>query len=85
MSCSVIDINAEKIARELAVDSSTRYRQVTENSPTGMVITEHTKILFANPAFSSFSGYAPEECTGRDITDSVFEEDRERFPTFAGR
>ena len=85
VSCSVIDINAEKIARELAVDSSTRYRQVTENSPTGMVITEHTKILFANPAFSSFSGYAPEECTGRDITDSVFEEDRERFATFAGR
>ena len=56
VSCSVIDTNTEKLVRQEAVDSSTQYRQVTENSPTGMVITDHTKILFANPAFSIFSG-----------------------------
>src|SRR5208337_460183 len=43
VSCSVIDINAEKLARELAVDSSTQYRQVTENSPTGMVSQKKQK------------------------------------------
>jgi PAS domain S-box-containing protein len=85
VSCSVIDINAENLARQLAVDSSTRYRQVTENSPTGMVIAEHTKILFANPAFSSFSGYDADECIGRDLADSVLDEDKDRFRTFAGR
>lgn len=85
VSSSVIDINAEKLARQVAVDSSTQYQQVTENSPTGMVITDHTKILFANPAFSTFSGYESTECTGRDLADSVLDEDRERFMTFAGR
>jgi PAS domain S-box-containing protein len=85
VSCSVIDINTEKLVRQEAVDSSTQYRQVTENSPTGMVITDHTKILFANPAFSTFSGYTPDECTGRDLADSVIDEDKERFMTFAGR
>jgi PAS domain S-box-containing protein len=85
VSCSVIDVNTEKLVRQEAVDSSTQYRQVTENSPTGMVITDHTKILFANPAFSIFSGYTPDECTGRDLADSVLDEDRERFAAFAGR
>jgi PAS domain S-box-containing protein len=85
VSCSVIDINTEKIVRQEAVDSSTQYRQVTENSPTGMVITEHTKILFANPAFSLFSGYKPDECTGMDLADSVLDEDRELFMIFAAR
>jgi len=85
VSCSVIDINAEKLARQIAADSSTQYRQVTESSPTGIVITENTKILFANPAFSSFSGYEPAELTGRDLADSVLDEDRERFRIFASR
>jgi PAS domain S-box-containing protein len=85
VSCSITDINAEKTARELAADTSTQYRQVTESSPTGIIITEHTKILFANPSFSTFSGYMPDECTGRDITDSVMDEDKDRFRAFAGR
>jgi PAS domain S-box-containing protein len=85
VSCSVIDINAEKLARQIAVDSSTQYRQVTENSPTGIVITERTKILFANPAFSTFTGYEPAECIGRNLEDSVLDADKERFMTFAGR
>ncbi|HVP97320.1 PAS domain-containing sensor histidine kinase [Methanoregula sp.] len=85
VSCSITDINAEKLARELAADSSTQYQQVTESSPTGMVITDHTKILFANPAFSLFSGYGPEECINRDITDIVTDEDKDRFLKFAHR
>lgn len=85
VSCSIIDIDAEKSARELAVDSSIQYRQVTENSPTGIVITEHTTIHFANPAFSAFSGYGREECIGMDLADRVIEEDKERFTSFAGR
>ena len=85
VSCSITDIDAEKSAQELAVDSSTQYRQVTENSPTGIVITEHTTLHFANPAFSAFSGYGREECIGMDLADRIIEEDRERFVTFAGR
>lgn len=85
VSCSVIDINAERLARQVAADSLTQYRQVTENSPTGLVITEHTRILFANPAFSTISGYEPAEYTGSDLADNVLDEDRERFMTFAGR
>ncbi len=83
VSCSITDIHAEKMAREMAVDSSTQYQQLTESSPTGIVITNHTKILYANPAFSRFSGYKPDECIGRIITDSILEEDKDRFVTFA--
>ena len=85
VSCSLTDINAEKLAREQAADSSTQYQQQTESSPTGIVIADHAKIIFANPAFSRFSGYTPEECIGRNIADSVLEEDKDRFATFAGR
>lgn len=85
VSCSVIDINTEKCARQQAADSSIQYRQVTESSPTGIVITEQTTILFANPAFSKISGYEPAECTGRDLKDSIIPEDRDRFATFTDR
>jgi len=68
ISCSVIDIDAEKRARKEAADSSARYRQVTESSPTGIVITEGTTIRFANPEFSKLTGYEPDECAGRDLT-----------------
>ncbi|MGA9621410.1 PAS domain S-box protein [Methanoregula sp.] len=85
VSCSITDINAEKLARELAADSSTQYQQLTESSPTGIVITDHTKILYANPAFSRFIGYTAEECIGRNITESVMEEDKDRFVTFTGK
>ena len=85
ISCSVIDIDAEKRARKEAADSSARYRQVTESSPTGIVITEGTTIRFANPEFSKLTGYEPDECAGRDLQENILPEDRERFAAFAGR
>jgi len=85
VSCSITDIDAEKSARELAADSSIQYRQVTENSPTGMVITDRTTILFANPAFFSFSGYGQEECSGMNLADLVIPEDKDRFRSFSDR
>ena len=85
VSCSVIDINAEKIARKEASDSSTQYRQVTENSPTGIIITEGTRILFANPAFVKILGCEPAESAGHDLKESIIPEDRERFGIFAAR
>jgi len=85
VSCSVIDIDAEVRARTEAADRSVQYRQVTESSPTGIVITEGTTIRFANPAFSTITGYESEEYTGRDLADFILTEDRERFAAFAGR
>ena len=85
VSCSITDTDAEKTARELAADSSTQYRQVTESSPTGIVITEHTTILFANPTFAAFSGYGREECRGMDLADRIIDEDKSRFEVFASR
>lgn len=85
ISCSVIDIDAEVRARKEAADRSVQYRQVTESSPTGIVITEGTTILFANPAFSTITGYESAEYTGRDLTEIIIPEDRERFAAFTGR
>ena len=85
VSCSIIDIDAEKTAQKRAVDSLFQYRQVTENSPTGIVITEHATIRFANPAFSAFSGYGREECIGMNLAACVIDEDKVRFTSFANR
>ncbi|WP_292367622.1 PAS domain-containing sensor histidine kinase [Methanoregula sp. UBA64] len=85
ISCSVIDIDAEVRARKEAADRSVQYRQVTESSPTGIVIAEGTTIRFANPAFSTITGYDPAEYTGRDLKEIIIPEDQERFAAFAGR
>jgi PAS domain S-box-containing protein len=83
VSCSVIDINERELARKEADDTAAQYRQLTESSPTAIVITGDKKIVFSNPAFSAFSGYGPEECTGRDLADFVLPDDREAFLAFS--
>ena len=67
MSCSVIDINKRKCAEQAAEENYTRYQQVTEGSPTGIIITQDQKIVYTNPAFQIFSGYDADELAGKDL------------------
>jgi len=83
VSCSVIDINERTRARREADDTAAQYRQLTESSPTAIVITDDKNIAFSNPAFSAFCSYSPEECTGRELAEFILPDDREAFLAFS--
>jgi PAS domain S-box-containing protein len=56
MSCSLLDISTRKRALQGADDSSNQYQQLTESSPTAIVIVEKGVIRFMDPAFVRFLG-----------------------------
>jgi PAS domain S-box-containing protein len=80
VSCSVIDVNQRKVAEQNADENYYQYKQVTENSPTSIIILRERKIIFLNPAFKTFSGYTPEALMGQDILSLLHPDDRETFP-----
>ena len=82
VSCSIIDINTRKLAEQAAKESSARYQQVTENSPTGIIILRNEKIAYTNPSFTAFSGYSPAELAGKDLLTLVHDKDRAEFFKF---
>jgi PAS domain S-box-containing protein len=82
VSCSILDINTRKLAEQAAEESGARYQQVTESSPTGIVILKDEKIAYTNPSFTRFSGYAPEDLLNKDLLTIVHEEDRAEFFRF---
>ena len=83
VSCSVIDINQRWLAERAADENFYQYKQVTESSPTSIIIVRDKKIVFLNPAFKSFSGYDPEALIGKDIVSIIHPDDREAFPDMA--
>ncbi len=82
VSCSIIDINNRKLAEQAAKESAARYQQVTESSPTGIIILQDEKIAYTNPAFTRFSGFGPDELAGKDLLTLIHEEDRAEFYKF---
>jgi len=82
VSTSIIDINSRKVAEQAADDNYAQYKQVTENSPSSIVILRNEKIVYTNPAFTQFSGYAPADLNGKDLLSLVHEDDRADFFKF---
>ncbi|NMB77970.1 MAG: PAS domain S-box protein [Methanomicrobiales archaeon] len=83
VSCTAININTRKLAEKLNNDNMMKYRQLTENSPTGILIVQKSTILYANPSFSAFSGYLPAELTGKELSEYIDKPDIHRFREFA--
>lgn len=79
VSCSVIDINMRKCAEQAAEENYTRYQQVTEGSPTGIIITRDQKIIYTNPAFQIFSGYDTDELAAKDLLELIHHDDKLDF------
>jgi PAS domain S-box-containing protein len=82
VSTSIIDINSRKLAEQAAGENLARYQQVTESSPTGIVILRNEKIAYTNPSFTRFSGYSSAELAGKDLLALIREEDRAEFFKF---
>jgi PAS domain S-box-containing protein len=82
VSTSIIDINSRKLAEQAADENYAQYKQVTENSPTSIVILLNEKIVYTNPSFTQFSGYSPDDLLGKDLLTLVHEDDRAEFFKF---
>jgi PAS domain S-box-containing protein len=79
ISCTAVNINGRKIAEKLNSDNMMKYRQLTENSPNGILLIQEGTIRFSNPSFTIFSGYSIPEVTGKNLEDFVDPKDRDEF------
>jgi PAS domain S-box-containing protein len=85
VSVTIVNIKARKIIEDLKNDTMLKYRQLTENSPTSILVLHEGTIRFTNPAFSAFSEYTPEELEGKDLLFLLDPRDREKFLEFKKR
>ncbi|MDD1695065.1 MAG: PAS domain-containing sensor histidine kinase [Methanoregula sp.] len=85
ISCSVMNINARKLAEKLNNDNMMKYRQLTENSPTSILIVQNGYIRFANPSFSAFLGNTAAEITGKNLGTFIDPRDCDAFLEFSAR
>jgi PAS domain S-box-containing protein len=82
VSITVVNISARKLIEEVNQETMTKYRQLTVNSPTSILILQEGRIRFANPAFGVFSGYSPLELEGKDLLFLLDPRDRDKFGQF---
>ncbi|MCK9630216.1 MAG: PAS domain S-box protein [Methanoregula sp.] len=85
VSCSVMNINTRKLAEKLNNDNMMKYRQLTESSPTSILIVQNGYIRFANPSFSAFLGYPAAEITGKNLATFIDPRDSESFAEFSSQ
>jgi PAS domain S-box-containing protein len=85
ISCSVININTRKLAEKMNTDNMLKYRQLTESSPTSILIIQNDTIRFANPSFTAFSGHPLAEVTGKSLDTFIDPQDRDAFLDFFAR
>jgi len=70
------DITERKKAEEALRASEDRYRQITENSLTGIFIHQDGVAVFGNQRLADMLGYTTEEMIGRNVFNGVHSEDR---------
>jgi PAS domain S-box-containing protein len=83
VSATIVNIHARKLAEMANYDTMQKYQQLTENSPTGILILREGKIRLSNPAFSHFSGYPPGELPGKDFPAMIDPADQDTFRSFS--
>lgn len=66
-SCTAVNINSRKLAEKSVNETMTRYRQLTENSPIGILIVQNGIIRYVNPAFGRFVGVPQMELLGKEL------------------
>ena len=79
VSCTVIDINKFKLAKQAADEIDSQYKQVADNFPTSIVIIRNQMIVYSNPSFEEFSGYSRKDLMGKDPISLIHPVDHEDF------
>ncbi len=77
INCTAVNINARKLAENAFNDNMIKYRQLTENSPIGILIVENGSIRYANPAFGRFLGVPAVGLLGKHLC--AFADDHDRI------
>ena len=85
VSVTVVNIHERKRIEKANADTMMRYQQLTENSPTSILVLQEGRIRFTNPSFSRFSGYSPAELAGKDLLFFLDQLDQEKFGEFRVR
>jgi len=70
------DITERKLAEKNLQESEERYRVVVENAFEAIIITQGTKVVFANNAAAEQIGYSKEVLTSGDFTKFIHPDDR---------
>jgi PAS domain S-box-containing protein len=79
VSCTVIDINKYKLAKQAADEIDVQYKQVADNFPTCIIIIRNQMIVYTNPSFEVFSNYTPKDLMGKDPISLIHPDDHEEF------
>jgi len=79
VSCTVIDINKYKLAKQAADEIDAQYKLVADNLPTCIIIIRNQMIVYTNPSFEVFSGYTREDLMGKDPISLIHPDDHEDF------
>jgi len=85
VSITVVNVNARRLIEEINNVTMMKYRQLTENSPTSILVLQEGQIRFANPAFCAYSEYSPQELVGKDLLFLLDTRDKDRFGAFNER
>ncbi len=76
ISCTAVNINARKLAEKTDNNYMVKYRQLTENSPVGILIIQNGVIRYSNPTFSRFLGIPTVGLSGKNFCTFAEEHDR---------
>ncbi|TFH06034.1 MAG: PAS domain-containing sensor histidine kinase, partial [Candidatus Thorarchaeota archaeon] len=73
----VIDVTDRRRTEQSLAASESRYRELIENLPAGLGITDLNEILtLVNPAFCNILGYNEDELVGINVLDTILPRDR---------
>jgi PAS domain S-box-containing protein len=79
VSCTVIDINKYKLAKQAADEIDAQYKQVADSFPTCIIIIRNQMIVYSNPSFEEFSGYTRKDLMGKDPISLIHPHNHEDF------
>jgi PAS domain S-box-containing protein len=79
VSCTVIDINKYKLAKQAADEIDAQYKQVADSFPTCIIIIRNQMIVYTNPSFEEFSGYTRKDLMGTDPISLIHPHNHEDF------
>lgn len=74
---TLLDITDRKKAQQLLEESEEKYRSLTENTKSGIIIVRGERFVYVNPAFEQIAGYKLEDLTNMKFWDIVHSEYKE--------
>ncbi len=77
--CTVIIPGIAEKSKNLVSMDLNRCRGFAETLPTGILIVRDGRMLYANPAFLTFSGFLPDEIQGKDLFSLIDDPDRDNL------